>query len=141
MQSPEDLTLRLQLGDKTVIVEVKAIEQNKQDKRRKSVVRDGFSDTRRIANKLKRANDQLQAYARRGIPGIVNIMDYTGQGLLLVSYGIHVAMFGHDKFQVSVPRDWRDYSDSPPPSRIEGLRSAGHETLTPEHNTFPFPRF
>ena len=125
----------IQIDGKTVIVEVKAIEPNKQDKQRKSAVRDGFSDTRRIANKLKRANAQLQAYARRGIPGIVNIVDYTDPGAVVVPYGIHVAMFGRDKLLLSVPRDWRDYSDSPPPSRIEDLRSAGRETLTPEHNT------
>lgn len=131
----------LQINGKTVIVEVKAIEPNEQDQddlekmgRQGSVLRDGFSDTRRISNKLKKADGQLKPYAERSIPGIVNIQDYTGYGLLLVSYGIHVAMFGRDKLQVSVPRDWRDYTDSPPPPRIEGLRSAGRETLTQQHN-------
>ena len=132
----------IQLDGKIVIVEVKAIEPNEHDQddlekmeRRKSVLRDGFSDTHRISNKLKKADGQLKPYAERGIPGIVNVQDYTGHGLLLVSYGIHVAMFGRDKLLVSVPRDWRSYSGSPPPSHIEDLRSAGRETLTSEHNT------
>lgn len=123
----------LQIDGKTVVVEVKAIEPNEQDKRREGR-RDGFSDARRISHKLRKANGQLQRYAKRSIPGIVNIIDCTGWGLLLVSYSIHVAMFGHDKLLVSVSRNWRDYSDSPPPPRIEDLRSAGAETLTYQHN-------
>lgn len=124
----------IQLGGKTVIVEVKAIEPNEQDRDTRAQG-DVKADIRRISNKLKKANGQLQPYAERGIPGIVNIMDCTGRGLFIVSAHIHNAMFGRDKLLLSVPRDWRDYSDSPPPSRIEGLKSAGRETLTPEHNT------
>ena len=125
----------IQIDGKTVIVEVKALEPNEQDQDTRVRVRDVSSDIRRISNKLKKANGQLQPYAKRGIPGIVNIMDCTGQGLFFVSAHIHNAMFGRDKFLVSVLRNWQDYADSPPPSRMEGLRSAGSETLTPEHNT------
>ena len=124
----------IQIDGKTVIVEVKAIEPNEQDKRREGS-RDGFSDARRISNKLKKADGQLKPYAKRGIPGIVNIKDYTGWSLLSVLYMIHVAMFGRDKLLVSVPlRDGRD-SGPPPPPRVEGLLSAGRETLTQQHNT------
>ena len=124
----------LQIDGKTVIVEVKAIEPNEQDRDTRVRVRDVYSDIRRISNKLKKANGQLQSYAERGIPGIVNVMDYTGQGLFFVPVDIHNAMFGRDAIELSVSRDWRDYTDSPPPPRIERLKSAGRETLTPGHN-------
>ena len=125
----------IHLGGKTVIVEVKAIEPNEQDQDTRVRVRDVFSDIRRISKKLKKANGQLQPYAKRGIPGIVNIMDCTGQGLFFVPFDIHNAMFGRDAIELSVARDWRDYIDSPPFPRIERLKSAGRETLTPRHNS------
>ena len=154
----------IQIDGKTVIVEVKAITPNKQDRDDlEKLTRYGYvnrsrqvcsdvdrisekpkkakdrksknPDVDRISEKLKESNGQLRPFARRGIPGIVNIVDYTGWDLFRVSASIHNAMFGRDKLLLSVPRDWRDYSDSPPPSRIESLRSAGYETLTPEYNT------
>lgn len=124
----------LQTNGKTVIVEVKAIEPNEQNQDPGVRGRAVEPDIRRISNKLKRANGQLQPYAERGIPGIVNIMDCTGQGLFLVPFDIHSAMFGRDALELSVARDWRDYTDSPPPPRIERLKSAGRETLTSKHN-------
>ena len=112
----------IQIDGKTVIVEVKALEPNKQAERCKS---DASPDIKRISKKLRKADRQLRPFAKRGIPGIVNITDYTHQGLFLVPGYIHNAMFGDDKLRLSVQRG-RTY---PPPL------SAGHETLTPQNNT------
>ena len=118
---------KLSIDGKTVVVEVKAIEESEFD-RREEVHNVSKEDTPRISNQLKKANGQLHQYSNRGIPGIVCIIDYTGRGITWLPTGMHEAMFGQDAVVMSVPRDIRY------PSNIIGQKSAGKEILTPEHN-------
>lgn len=118
---------KLSIDGKTVVVEVKAIEESENDRREglHDVLKE---DIPRIRKQLSKANGQLHRYSNRGIPSIVCIIDYTGKGLTWIPMGMHVAMFGRDAVIMSVPSDPR-YS----PHSI-GQKSAGKETLTREHN-------
>lgn len=121
----------IQVGTKTVAVEVKALEPDNHAEQGESVLRDTSRDIRRISRKLRKANGQLRPFAERGIPGIVNITDYTRQGLFFIPDHIHSALFGGDALLLSVQRG----QTYPPPPRITGRISAGRETLTPQDNT------
>ncbi|MDE0405896.1 MAG: hypothetical protein OXI53_11380 [Nitrospira sp.] len=118
---------KLSIDGNPLVVEVKAIEESENDRREglHDVLKE---DIPRIRKKLSKANRQLHRYSDRGIPGIVCIIDYTGRGLTWIPMGMHIAMFGQDAVVMSVP------SDPTHPPHIVGQKSAGKETLTPEHN-------
>lgn len=122
---------KLPIEDRRVVVEVKAIEPNTDDLQDIERLRRGeavafYLNPGRIREKLKNANGQLRSFAKRGIPGIVCICDYTGHGLLKDPSDIHGAMFGKDADVFSFPRN------SPP--YFVRRKSAGSETLTQELN-------
>ncbi len=118
---------KLSIDGKSLVVEVKAIEESENDRRGglHDVLKE---DIPRIRRQLSKANGQLHRYSNRGIPSIVCIIDYTGKGLTWLPMGMHVAMFGQDAVIMSVPSD-PEYSP-----HIVGQKSAGKETLTKEHN-------
>lgn len=121
----------LQIDGNTVVVEVKAIEKSREDCCDGSGVDVMEEDISRIRRKLGKANGQLRPYANRKIPGIVVIMDYTGEGLFCYKSDIHCAMFGKDTLKLSIPRD-------PLCARrihVVGHKSGGSETLTCRDNT------
>lgn len=119
---------KLLIDGRTIVVEVKAIEETENDRRGgwHNVLEE---DIERIKNQIKKANGQLQRYSNRGIPSIVCIIDYTGNGITWIPMGMHMAMFGLDAVKVSVPSN-PTYSPY-----IVGQKSAGKETLTKEHKT------
>lgn len=118
---------KLSIDGRTVVVEVKAIEESEND-RREGLHNVLEEDIPRIRKKLSKANGQLHRYSARGIPSIVCIIDYTGEGLTWIPMGMHIAMFGQDAVVMSVP------GDPTYPPHIVGQKSAGKETLTREHN-------
>lgn len=119
---------RLLIDSRTIIVEVKAIEESENNRREgwHNVLEE---DIPRIREKFSKANGQLLRYSNRGIPSIVCVIDYTGNEITWIPMGMHMAMFGQNAVVVSVPRD-PTY-----PPRIVGQKSAGKETLTREHKT------
>ena len=122
---------RLSIKDGIIVVEVKAIEPNDDDRQDIESLKRGeavasYLNPGRISKKLRKADTQLRPFVERGIPGLVCICDYTAHGLLNDPSDIHGAMFGKDAQVFSFPRD------SPP--RFVRLKSAGSETLTQEHN-------
>ena len=127
MGSLTEPDFRLLIDGRTIVVEVKAIEES-ENNRREGLHNVLEEDIPRIRNQFKKANNQLHRYSNRGLPGIVCILDCTGTGITGLPTEMHVAMFGQDAVVMSVPRD-PTY-----PPRIVGQKSAGEETLTREHN-------
>ncbi len=124
----------IRIEDKRLVVEVKAIVQNKEDKHSAEKMKAGepvvFSHTPGdgLLKKLQKANGQLRPSVNPGIPGIVCVFDYSSRRFL-DSYNIHAGMFGLDAVSISIPAD---YTQQP---RALGRISGGRETLTKDHNT------
>ena len=124
----------LQINGKTVMVEVKTIEANTEEKRKLEKMKQGkFPVTwsgqpgDRIPKLLRKANKQLRHYVKRNIPGIVCLFDDSGAGHLYQPVDIHAGMFGIDAIQFKINRINQNISDA-------RLKSGGRETLTQEHN-------
>ena len=124
----------LQINGKTVIVEVKTIEANAEEKLKLEKVKQGESPVTwsgqpgdRIPKLLRQANNQLRCYVKRNIPGIACLFDDSGADHLYLPVDIHAGMFGTDVIQIKINRINQNISGA-------RLKSGGRETLTQEHN-------
>jgi hypothetical protein len=127
---------QLTIGELAIIVEVKDIEMNDEEKdvqeKKKNdpyCVWGSNSVGSRVRDKISKANRQLKKLMKGKIPSMLVLFDARPSPFNILSpYEIKVAMYGFETYDLSVPKDF-----SPP--FIKSRRFGKGKRTTPEHNT------
>ena len=126
----------LTINDVKIIVEVKDIEMNEEEKEARRKMKVGQPQVwgsskvgSRVRDAISKANRQLKNLTCGKIPGILVLFDTRPSPFdALYPYEIKVAMYGFETLDLSVLKDF-----SPP--AVVGRRFGKGKKFTPSHNT------